>query len=322
MLLAIVLCFVQQFNLTGMVGVDPYQALGLERGFTEKEINRAYRRYISERRHNTNPSPRRQRQLKEIEFAFNVLGNPSARTLFEKSGLEYLSHTNFGVSGYASDIQLAMVQKVYGQIPIELVKNGGTIFFPVEFNLLDFYKGAKKNIYLSGLELCVCKKGKGQRCAKCRDNPVFEKVTKFTFELPAGAPPFYVQYAENVYDEGLERAPHDIVFIAMCNEDPDSDYKRVGNELWMNHTISLSEAIRGQTVEIENIDENTINVPIGPNIGNNGIVRVADKGFPYVGEQAAGDLVVNFEIGFPDKLSDSQRAEIMKLLPEDPTKYE
>lgn len=320
MFLTIVLCFVQQFNLTGLVNVDPYQTLGLEKGFTDKQLHRAYRRYISEKLHNTNPSPRRQRQLKEVEFALHVLANPSARTLYEKDGFGFLEHTDFQVVGYASDIQLALVQRVYGQIPVEMVKNGGTIFYPVEFSLLDFYQGAKKTIYLSGLELCVCKKGKGQRCAKCRDNPFFEKVTKFTFELPAGASNFYIAYAENVYDEGMERAPHDIVFVATCNDD--TEYRRMGNDIVVNQTISVSEAIRGKSVEVVNIDDASIDVPIGSTIGRNSVVHVPGKGFPFVGEETRGDMVVNFEIAFPEKLSDSQRSELMRLLPEDPAKYE
>lgn len=317
--LSSLLCFLQHLNLTGLTAIDPYQTLGLKKEFSPKDIHRVYRRYITEKLKNPDPSPRRRRQIEEIEFAYSILGNPSAKTLYDKFGVEFLNNTDFTVQGYASDIQLALVQRAYGQIPTELVENGGTLFYPVEFSLVDFYKGAKKRIVMNSLQPCKCKSG-GTRCAKCRNSPIVEQIMSYTFELPAGAPNFYVSYAEDVFDRTIPRGAHNIVFFAICQDD--AQFVRVGNDLWTNQTITLSEAIRGKAVEVVNIDDETVTVEIGTKVQNGGIVRVPGMGFPFVGEQIRGDLVVNFDVSFPGKLTDAQKQEIAALLPDDESQYE
>jgi DnaJ-class molecular chaperone len=45
-----------------------------------------------------------------------------------------------------------------------------------------------------------------------------------------------------------------------------------------------------------------------------GIVRVPGKGFPYVGEDTMrGDLLINFEVQFPGKLTQAQRDVINRV---------
>jgi DnaJ-class molecular chaperone len=313
------LCFLKPFNFSGLSFLDPYQVLGLKKSFTQRDLRRVYRRYLVEKSRSVQPTALRERQLREVEFSYSLLSNPSARKLYDQStSLDFMSNADFTISGFASDIHMAVIQQTYGQVPVELAKSCGTIYFPIDFTLFDFYRGAKRRIYLSGLAKCVCKSGK--RCRKCRDHPYTECIRIYTLVLPPGAPTYYPILAQKVYDDGVDRAPHDIVFLPICADFP--GFSRVGDDLWTNQTISLSEAIRGQQIGILNIDGEIVKVKLDPSLQSGGVVRVSGKGFPIAGQEMAGDLVVSIEVTFPDKLSAKQKEALTGLLPDDESSYE
>jgi DnaJ-class molecular chaperone len=313
------LCFVKPFNFSGLSFLDPYQVLGLKKSFNQRDLRRVYRRYLIEKSRNVQPTVLRERQLREVEFSYNLLSNPSARKLYDQStSLDFLNNADFTISGFASDIHMAVIQQTYGQVPIELAKSCGTIYFPVEFTLFDFYGGAKRRVYLSGLAKCVCKKGK--KCRKCRDHPYTERIRTYTVVLPPGAPAYYPIFAQKVYDDGVDRAPHDIVFLPICADFP--GFSRVGDDLWTNQTISLSEAIRGQEIEILSLDGAVAKVKLNASLQSGGVVRVPGKGFPIQGQEMSGDLVVQIDVAFPDELSPQQKEALRVLLPDDESSYE
>jgi DnaJ-class molecular chaperone len=317
--LVTLLCFIKPFDFSGLSFVDPYQVLGLKKSFNQRDLRRVYRRYLIEKSRSVQPTALRERRLREVEFSYNLLSNPSARRLYDQTtSLDFLNNADFTISGFASDIHMAVIQQTYGQVPAELAKSCGTVYFPVDFTLLDFYRGAKKRVYLSGLAKCVCKQGK--KCRKCRDHPYAERIRTYTVALPPGAPPYYPILARRVYDDGVDRAPHDIVFLPICADAP--GFSRVGYDLWTNQTIPLSEAIRGREIEISNLDGATLSVKLDPSLQSGGVVTVPGKGFPIPGQDVSGDLIVRIEVAFPDKLTAHQKEALDALLPDDESSYE
>jgi DnaJ-class molecular chaperone len=310
-----VLCFVRSFDFAGFTLIDPYQVLGLKKSFKSRDLRRVFRRFAVEKTRNANPTPLRRRQFAEIEFAFNLLSNPSAKKLYDSVGLDFLNNTAFMVSGFSSDIQLAVTQQTYGQIPAEMAESGGTVYFPIEFQLADFYYGATRTVYLSGISQCVCKKSKNQRCRKCRQQPFIERIQTQKVTLPPGAPLFFPIFVEDVYDSGIPRAAHDIVFIPIAADAP--GFTRIGHDLWVNQTIQLSEAIRARDVEVITLDGEIVKVAFDATLPGGGIVRVPGKGFPVLGQDASGDLVVVFDVQFPETLDEQQKKELAEILPDD-----
>jgi curved DNA-binding protein len=320
MLLLAGLCFLQPFNFTNVLGIDPYVTLTLPKTFSRQQLNRAFKRFQELKTDLVDPSPRRLQDVKEIEFAFDILSNPSARKLYDLMGFDFLSYTDFRLTNYSSNIQMAVYQQTYGKVPIEMAESCGTIYFPLEFTLLDFYRGAQKDVFLSGVSACVCKKSKGKSCRKCRDNPFVEKILVHTVVLPPGAPSFYPILASDVYDHGVPRAPHDIVFLPM--HAPDDLFERRGNDLWTTHTLTLAEVVRGKSVEVTSIDGATVNVDWSSAFQTRSEVRIPGKGFPYGKEGEAGDLVVQFDIEFPVKLNEQQAKALGDLLPVSENDYD
>jgi DnaJ family protein A protein 2 len=88
----------------------------------------------------------------------------------------------------------------------------------------------------------------------------------------------------------LEQKPHDV-------------FRRVGNHLLMNHTLTLQEALLGVELPIEHLDRRVVVVTIPPG-------DVVDPGFAYVvhregmpvpntGGSERGNLIIYFEVTFP-----------------------
>jgi DnaJ family protein B protein 4 len=313
------LCFVHSFDFTAFNLVDPYQVLGLKKSFKSRDLRRVFRRYLLEKTRNATPTPLRQRQFAEIDFSLTLLSNPSAKKLYDSVGLDFLNNTAFMVTGFSSDIQLAVTQQTYGQIPPEMTESGGTVYFPIEFQLADFYRGATRTVYLSGISQCVCKKSKTQRCRKCRQQPFIDQIQTQKVTLPPGAPPFFPILAANAYDLGVPRAAHDIVFIPIAADAP--GFARVGHDLWVNQTIQLSEVIRGRDAEVVTLDGEIVKVGFDATLKEGGIVRVLGKGFPVFGQEASGDLVIVFDVVFPETLDEQQKKELAVILPDDEEAY-
>ncbi len=79
---------------------DYYKILGVERGADEKEIKRAYRRLAVRYHPDKNPGDAQaEDQFKEINEAYEVLGDPSKRARYDQLGASYEAWRRGGAPG-------------------------------------------------------------------------------------------------------------------------------------------------------------------------------------------------------------------------------
>lgn len=129
--------------------------------------------------------------------------------------------------------------------------------------------------------------------------PGWKKGTKLTFQ-----------------DKGNEQPnqlPADLVFV--IDEKPHSVFKRDGNDLIMNHRVTLAEAIGGTTVDLTTLDKRTLSIPVNDIVSPGYELVVSREGMPITKEPAnRGDLRIRFEVKFPTKLTPEQRAGLKRAL--------
>jgi DnaJ family protein A protein 2 len=101
------------------------------------------------------------------------------------------------------------------------------------------------------------------------------------------------------------------VFIKIQN---DTDFIRNGLDLVLNKTISLKDALCGFTFDMNYLDGRTfkINNNSGNVITNNYNKVLANMGMKR--EAHVGNLIINFTVNFPDKLSEEQIEALKKIL--------
>ncbi|CAG2058544.1 unnamed protein product [Timema podura] len=116
-------------------------------------------------------------------------------------------------------------------------------------------------------------------------------------------------------DQGRNKIPADIVFIV--RDKPHPLFKREGSDVRYSAKISLKQALCGTTIEVptltgEKIPLNLTNEIIKPTT----VKRIQGHGLPYPKEPSRkGDLLVSFDIKFPEKLSQSVKDILYDTLP-------
>jgi len=123
-----------------------------------------------------------------------------------------------------------------------------------------------------GVEQCSTCGGRGVKIQTIRMGPMIQQVQKtcddcggngvtyrqqkvqetLEVHIPKGAPDGHkINFSEKA-DEIPDGEAGDVVFV--LNEQPHPDYKRKGDDLYLERTISLSEALTGFKMELDSLD--------------------------------------------------------------------
>lgn len=115
-------------------------------------------------------------------------------------------------------------------------------------------------------------------------------------------------------DQGIGRTPADVVFV--LQEKPHSYFNRSGNDLHYTANLSLYHALCGGSLEIPTIEGSTVHLPLNNIVTPQTKMNIPGHGMPFSKQpDKRGDLVVSFNIKFPQQLSNQSKAELSKLLP-------
>jgi DnaJ-class molecular chaperone len=115
-------------------------------------------------------------------------------------------------------------------------------------------------------------------------------------------------------DQSPSSIPADIVFI--IKDKPHPFFKRDGCDLIYTARVSLREALLGATIQVPTLDNRKKQVHIADVISPHTEKRIAGEGLPYPKQTSKkGDIIVKFDIKFPDTLNHAQRDALNQCLP-------
>lgn len=115
-------------------------------------------------------------------------------------------------------------------------------------------------------------------------------------------------------DETPTNIPADIVFV--LKDKPHSLFKRDGSDIVYTAKISLRDALCGCTVNAPTLEGRAVTVTATDIVHPGMKRRISGEGLPYPKRpDRRGDLIVEYEVKFPERLSQSARDTIAQVLP-------
>lgn len=158
------------------------------------------------------------------------------------------------------------------------------------------------------------------KCPKCTGKGIQHETVKLNIEVPAGSlqGSKIIRQGEGSQDPGKEIGP----VVVVVSQQPNEIFKRAGSlgqDLAMEVTISLVEALSGLRFKFTHIDGRPLCVEVDSVIKPRDIYRLMGEGMPIPSTDRKGDLYVIFNVDFPKQLMKIPK-ELAELLP--PRKFD
>lgn len=169
-------------------------------------------------------------------------------------------------------------------------------------NLEDILKGCTKKMKISKkVQSPDGSTRKEDKVLSINVKPGWKAGTKITFQKEG--------------DQGRGKIPADIIFI--IRDKPHVLFKREGSDIRYTCKMSLKQALCGTMVEIPTLTNEKISLNLTKEIVKpNTVKRIQGHGLPFPKEpNRKGDLLVSFDIKFPDHLTQSARDILYDTLP-------
>jgi DnaJ homolog subfamily A member 2 len=171
------------------------------------------------------------------------------------------------------------------------------------------------NMISQSQETCSSCMGRGKyindedKCGICNGNKLISETKQLKLELKNT-----LKHEEKIVFEGESDQDigadeyGDLVLILKFK--PHATFKIINNyDLFIEKNISLAEAICGFTLKLDHLDGKDITIQVKEIINPYSNKRIVGEGL-----NSTGDLIIKFNIQFPEKISDERKTYIAKLL--------
>lgn len=304
-----------------MAYIDYYQILGVDKGASQDDIKKAYRKLARKYHPDLNPDdPSAKDKFQQINEANEVLSDPEKRKKYDEYGEQWKHADEFEAQKRARQ---AGGFGGFGNAGHGFTDGNGTYWYTSsgdgfsdgergEFS--DFFEslfghgrsgrqertGFRGNDYNAELHLSL------REAAQTHKQVLTVNGKQIRITIPAGVADGQVIKLKGYGGNGVNGGPAGDLYITfVIAEDP--VFKRLGDDLYVNADIDLYTAVLGGEKVIDTLD-GKVRLKINPETQNGTKVRLKGKGFPvYKQEGKAGDLIVTYNVMIPTRLTDRQK---------------
>ncbi len=144
---------------------DYYEVLGLQRGASEADVKKAYRRLAMKHHPDRNPDPASEERFKEASEAYEVLSDSAKKNAYDQFGHAGLDSNMGGRGGGASfsDIFSDVFGDIFGGGGRSSVARGSDLRYTLELELEKAVRGDTVEIRVPVLSVCEECDGSGAR---------------------------------------------------------------------------------------------------------------------------------------------------------------
>uniref|UniRef100_A0A8C5A878 DnaJ heat shock protein family (Hsp40) member B1b n=1 Tax=Gadus morhua TaxID=8049 RepID=A0A8C5A878_GADMO len=293
------------------MGKDYYDVLGITKSATVDDIKKAYRKQALRYHPDKNKSPEAEDKFKEIAEAYDILSDPKKKDVYDRFGEEGLKGgggpTGAGAGGpgtfnytFQGDPHAVFAEFFGGRNPFDqLFGNRGTsltkrqdppVVHDLQVTLEEVFSGCVKKMKISHQRL-----NPDRRSWRTQDKILeveikkgWKEGTKITFPKEG--------------DETPTNIPADVVFV--LKDKPHPVFRRDGADIIYPAKVSLRDALCGCTVRAPTLDGRTVTLTTSDIVRPGMKRRITGEGLPLAKSPGRrGDLVVEFEVKFPESLS-------------------
>lgn len=306
---------------------DYYRELGLEKGASEDEIKKAYRKLALKYHPDRNPTDRKkaEEKFKKISEAYAVLSDPKKRKQYDSFGSESFSRQysqedifrGFDINEILRDLGFGgagafggAFGKGGGRRRAYATRGGSSPFgdiFGAQYGEPEPQRGEDLQYKLAiTLEDAVA--GAEKKIAFQVDGETREIKVKIPAGIASGQKlrlsgrglpgPYGGQPGDIYLEIGFQ--PHPV-------------FTRDGDDLLIEKSIPFSQAVLGTTIEIPTLSGTSKKIKIPPGTQNNTRIRMKGFGMPHFKGAGKGDQFVKISIQVPKKINSKQEDLIKKL---------
>ena len=277
--------------------MDYYGTLGLKRGASPDEIKKAYRSMAMKHHPDRGGD---QTQFQKVQQAYETLSDPSKKRMVD-GGMDQNSHQGNG-GGFNNQGPFEFhfgtdnINDIFGNFGFGFnqrqVRRNKSLNIAVEVTLLDVLNGKELNA-----EVGV---------------PGHGTAKMINISIPAGIENGQQIRYEGMGDDSIAGLrPGDL--IVNIHVRPDPMFRREGDNLVCEKTLSAWDAMLGSSLEIDTIENRTINITIPPGTQPETVFGCRGEGLPNIRTKKRGTLLVKVKIEIPKALSPEQLDTIKKL---------
>ena len=309
---------------------DFYEALGVPRAASDKEIRAAYRKLARKFHPDVNPNDKSaEARFKEVNNAYEVLSDADKRKKYDKYGDRWEMADQIeeaqrrggaggfraaqgaeGFGDFGSIFETFFRRERGGPRPAAGNRRGQDIETPVEVTLEEAFRGTTRTVNLQSPEACTTCGGSGEVagaiCHSCEGMGTVVRPRRLEVRIPPG-----VKTGSRVRVAGEGRpgagkgSAGDLYLVATVLPHP--RFERKGDDLVTEVDVPLLDAILGGEVTVPLV-EGRVALRI-PELTQNGRqIRLTGKGMPVLGSNdKRGDLYVKVRVQLPETLTAEER---------------
>lgn len=151
------------------------------------------------------------------------------------------------------------------------------------------------------------------KCLKCNGNKTISEEKILEIKIKPGTEENERIVFKGEADEQPDVIPGDIIFVIQVINN--NGYIRNGKNLHLKQKITLEQALCGTSFTIKTLDNRYLECYTDEIIKPNQKMKINNEGFKIKDSNLKGDLIIEFEIEFPDKNEiDKIKKELSKLL--------
>jgi molecular chaperone DnaJ len=270
---------------------DYYDVLGVEKTASDAVIKSAYRKLALSWHPDRNKSAEAETKFKEINEAYEVLGNKEKRQTYDQFGHTAFDPSSAGGFGGFQNGPFSYSYTSNGQnINPEDLFGGG---FSDPFEIFQSFFGGGGGFRQAKAKPHYSLKIDFFEAIKGIDKNIVHQGKNYTIKIPAGADSgTRIRFQD--FDVSLVVQPHQL-------------FKRDNNDVYIDHQIPFTLAILGGDTSVPTLDNDDLKIKIRSGTQPNTMIRLSGKGIKDLHGRGYGDFYIRLIINIPTKISRHQK---------------